>query len=85
LADVVDATCLPRRALQKRFKKILRKSIWDEIKRARTKEIENILLDTDMNMSMIASLLGFSGPWALTRFFQSATNISRLDFRRRFE
>jgi len=85
VSDVVDATCLSRRALQKRFKKILRKSIRDEIKRTRIKEIENILLDTDMNISMIACLLGFSGPSALTRFFQSATNISPLDYRKRFE
>ncbi len=84
VADVVDATALSRRTLQKRFHTELRRSILQEIKRVRVKEIARLLMDTHMSVSQIAKEMGHPGPEHISRYFHKATGMSLLAYRKRY-
>ena len=57
--DVVEATNVSRRVLEKRFKAILRRSVHQEIRRVRVNHIVQLLIGTDMNITEIATHGGF--------------------------
>ena len=59
--DVVDATNVSRRVLEKRFKAILRRSVYQEIRRVRVSYIIELLVGTDMSITEIAVKSGFDG------------------------
>lgn len=83
VADVIDASTLSRRAMEKRFKSILGRSIHTEIKRVRVGEISKLLIDTQMSISQIARVLNFPDANKVTRYFSEAKGITPLAFRKR--
>ncbi len=79
--DIADAVYISRRVLQRKFKKYLNRSIYDEINRARYSLVEQFLLETNMSISQIAEKLNFSGEQNLARFFKKMRGISPNEFR----
>jgi LacI family transcriptional regulator len=84
VSDVVAATALSRRALQKRFQAVLRRSILQEIRRVRVQEIIRLLVETHIPVSEIAVEMGYPGPEHISRYFHKATGMSLLAYRKRY-
>lgn len=58
--DIARAATLPRRTLEQRFQKNLKRSPRSEIMRVRCEEAKRLLLETDLSMPLIAERCGFS-------------------------
>lgn len=80
--DVARAAGLSRRALEKRFRSFIGRSILEEIRRVRTDHIARMLLETDLPVAVIAETLGFSNPHHFARYFRANKQISPLRYRR---
>lgn len=84
VSDVVQEVPLSRRVLEQRFRKVLGRSILDEIKRVRTEQICRLLVETNMSVSNIASALGYSGVDHIARYFREEMKMSPLAYRKQF-
>jgi LacI family transcriptional regulator len=80
--DVVEATNVSRRVLEKRFKAILRRSVHEEIRRVRVNHIIPLLVGTDMSITQIARHCGFDGVEHISRYFRKETGASLRGYRR---
>ena len=83
VGDVVEATNVSRRVLEKRFKAILRRSVYQEIRRIRVNYIIELLVGTDMTVTEIAIKSGFDGVEHISRYFRKETGISLREYRKR--
>jgi LacI family transcriptional regulator len=79
--EVVKATALGRRNLERKFKKVLGRSILEEITRARIEHISKLLIETDLRISEIMSTVNFSEIQHLSRYFRKEKSMSMRDFR----
>jgi LacI family transcriptional regulator len=84
VSDVVQEVPLSRRVLEQRFRKVLGRSILDEIKRVRIEQICRLLVETNMSVSNIASALGYSGVDHIARYFREEMKMSPLAYRKQF-
>jgi len=82
---VVNQTFLSRRVLEMKFRKYLGKTIGEEIRAKRMKEIEKLLLFTNFNITEIAYKCGFSSDKNIASFFKKHHNISPLEFRKLYK
>jgi LacI family transcriptional regulator len=81
--DVVSATSVSRRVLEKRFRTSLRRSIHKEIKRMRVDRIIQLLVGTDITVREIALRCGFDSAWHIARYFRKVTGVSLREYRRK--
>jgi LacI family transcriptional regulator len=84
VSDVVLATGLSRRMLQLRFRKVLKRSIHDEIKRVRLEYIKDELRNSRTSIKKIAESQQFMHPAHFCRFFKKAVLIPPVEYRRRY-
>ena len=82
--DVARASGCSRRALEKRFRLLLGRSVLDEIRRARTDQIAQLLVETDLPVAQIADLLSFPDVQHVARYFRAAKRMSPLSFRKAY-
>jgi LacI family transcriptional regulator len=75
------AAGLSRRALEKRFRTLLGRSIMGEIRRVRTDQIARLLVETNMGVAEIADLLGFADAQHIARYFRSGKHMSPVGYR----
>lgn len=68
--DVVAATSISRRPLEKAFRQELKRSINEEIVRVRMNKVKDLLANSDMKIVDIAAVCGFSRPNHLFRTFR---------------
>jgi LacI family transcriptional regulator len=80
--DVIQALCVSRRTLYAKFRKMLGRSVHDEIVRVRLARIISLLTDTTLSISRIAKLMNFTGPDKLYRFFVRETGKTPTEFRK---
>jgi len=80
--DVVNATNVSRRTLEKRFKECIHRTIHEEIKKVRIELISKMLIETDMPISQITSLFSFTDNEHISRFFKKEKGICLREFRR---
>ena len=79
--DVVKATTVSRRVLEKKFHSLLRRSVYREIRRIRVDLIRQLLLRTDLSISEIARQAGFDGIAHVGRYFRQETAMSLRQYR----
>jgi len=79
---VARAGGISRRALEKRFRDSLGRSVLDEIRRVRTDQIAQLLVETELPVAQIAERLGFADAQHIARYFRSAKAISPLAYRK---
>ena len=82
VTDVADHVGINRRSLERRFRKILDKSVYDEIKRLRIETMSKMLTETDIPISEIAYKMGFNDANHIARYFKLEKGISPLDYRK---
>jgi LacI family transcriptional regulator len=82
--DVVEATCLGRRALENRFRKILRRPIFHEIRRVRVEQVARMLLETTLPVYRIADELGYSSSEHIARPFRAEMGMSPQEYRLKY-
>ena len=82
--DVVVATYLSRRTLERRFLATLGHSVLYEINRQRTDRIASMLLQTRMTQVEIAHAMGYTCADNLRRFFHRHKQMTPLEYRRKF-
>lgn len=80
--DVVKATCLSRRTLERRFKQILHRSIYSQIQHTRIELISKLLIETDLSISQITSLFNFTDVEHISRYFKREKGIGLREFRK---
>jgi len=82
--EVAQSSGLSRRTLEKRFRKLLGRSVLDEIRRARTDQIAQLLVETDLPVAQIADLLGFADTQHIARYFRAGKHTSPLAYRKAY-
>jgi len=80
--DVVKASAVSRRSLERRFKEVLGRSIRQEIHRARIEEACRLLATTHRKVQQISEILGFSYPQRFYLAFRKVTGVSPAQWRR---
>lgn len=84
VSDVVYASGLSRRMLQLRFRKVLKRSIHDEIKRMRLEYIKDKLRNSRISIKKIAESQQFMHPAHFCRFFKKSVSMPPVEYRRRY-
>ena len=82
VCDVVEATSVSRRVLEKRFKKEFNRTILDEIKRTQVNHIANMLAETNLSISEIASTLDDNFNKHLARTFKKIKKVNPSEYRK---
>jgi LacI family transcriptional regulator len=82
IKDVVDTTSISRRTLEKRFRKTIHRSIYNEIQQERIELISKMLIETDLPISQITSLFNFTDVEHISRFFKKEKGIGLREFRK---
>lgn len=82
--DVVKATVLSRRALEKKFQSVIKSSILDEIRKVRIERIKFLLVNSELSIHQIAYELNFNNFENITRYFKQYTGLKPLEYRNKF-
>jgi LacI family transcriptional regulator len=82
--DVARAVSSSRRNLDEKFCKILGRSVFSEIRRARTDNICHFLIETDMTVSDISRMLGYNDPNHIARYFKKEKGMTPKLFRKTY-
>ena len=85
VSDVISATSVSRRVLEKLFAKELNISIHSLIKQARVSMICKMLTETNMTIKEIAYKLNFTDTNHISRYFKSEKGITLTDYRRKYK
>jgi len=80
--DLVEATNVSRRTLEKRFKRTIHRTIYNEIQQVRIELISKVLIETDLPISQITSLFNFTDVEHICRFFKKERGIGLREFRK---
>jgi LacI family transcriptional regulator len=79
--DVVMATNVSRRPLEKAFRKELRRTLNEELVRIRLNSVKNLLTTTNLSVTKISSMTGFNRPNHLHRIFRKQVCMSPKKYR----
>lgn len=83
VADVCLRASVSRRALENRFRKVLRRTILDEIRRIRVELAARMLVETNMSISQIAYSLGYPTNKHIGRHFKKIKGLNPLAYRKK--
>ena len=81
--DVVMATNVSRRPLEKAFRKELNRTLNEEVVRTRLENVKRLLATTSLSVTEISCMTGFSRPNHLHRIFSKQIGISPKKYRAR--
>ena len=82
--DVVKATVLSRRVLEKKFQLVIKSSILEEIRKTRIERIKLLLTNSELSIQQIAYELNFNNFDNITRYFKQSTGLKPLEYRNKF-
>lgn len=81
VADVVRHVCVSRASLEPRFKRILGRTVHQEIQRVRLSRVQELLAATDMPIKQIARQAGYRYPEYMMRVFRRVTGRTLKQYR----
>ena len=81
--DMVAHVPLSRSTLQRRFRKVLGRTIHDEILRIRLRRVEELLVDTELPLETVADKAGFAHRQYLGEIFKARTGYTLAQYRAR--
>ena len=84
VSDVARAVALTSRSLQRKFRSVLNRSVHNEISYARMERISQLLIETHLPISLIASEFGFSDVAHMARSFRKIKGTTPLAFRKKY-
>ena len=82
VADLADALAVGRRDLERRFRHFLKRSVLEEIHKARTEIAANLLGDTHLSIAAVARQAGFTSTRQLDGIFARQMGMTPSAFRR---
>jgi LacI family transcriptional regulator len=82
VAAVVQAAGVGRRDLERRFRRLVGRSVLQELRRARIEQAKKLLSSTDLSMPAIARLSGFSSAHRLAIVFHRTCGMPPTAYRR---
>jgi len=85
IGEIVGATDVSRRTLEKAFNKHLGRSILDEIQRVRLQRVKELLANTDFSMRQIAGQSGFTSPQYLHQVFRQHEGLTPGEYREQYK
>jgi LacI family transcriptional regulator len=80
--DVLNHTLISRRNLERRFRRVLNRSLLDEIRRVHVERAAELLRETDIDMPSIAEQCGFSSPIRFSTVFKEFRGVAPSVYRR---
>jgi len=83
VSDVAEAVGLSRRTLQQRFRKVLARSVHEEIRQGRVNQMAEMLIRTNLPVFQIAELLGYPDASNISRYFKWHKDMSPSAYRKR--
>jgi len=84
VGDVLNVVMVSRRSLERRFRRVLGRSVHDEIRRVRIEQVARMLMETNLSISQIALDLGYPGVDHIARNFRREKAMSPLTYRKRY-
>lgn len=84
VSDVLAEIPVSRRSLERRFRLLLQRGVWAEIRRAHLERARNLLTGTDMSLAEVARRSGFSGNVQFSVVFRQETGLTPSAYRRQF-
>jgi len=81
---VARAAGLSRRALERRVRKLIGRSVLKQIRSLRADRIARLLVETNLPISHIAETLGFPDMQHFARYFRSEKQMTPLAFRKTY-
>jgi LacI family transcriptional regulator len=81
VSDVANEIAISRRSLEKRFHKVVGRTVHDEIQRARLEHAKRLLLETQHPVARVATLSGFGTTDYFVRFFLQRVGMTPREFR----
>jgi LacI family transcriptional regulator len=82
--DVAEAVSTSRRSLQQRFRKLLYRSLHEEIIRVRVELVAQLLVETNLSVSNIGARLNYASPEHISRSFKRIKGLTPLAYRKKY-
>jgi LacI family transcriptional regulator len=82
VGDLVKHLMISRRGLEIRFRKVVGRTIHEELQRVRLERARRLLLETDLAVPGVAEASGFASASYLAQVFRRAFGITPARFRR---
>ena len=83
VAEIARHAGVSRRVLERRFHHHLERSPAEEIRRARLRKAQELLLNTDMPVPELSEAAGFGSPEYMAYVFRKECNMTPVEYRRR--
>lgn len=80
--DVVRYVAISRRNIETRFRKVVGRTLHEELQRVRMDRAKRFLLETDLPIPQIADAIGFGTPSYFIQVFRAAHGVTPSRFRR---
>jgi LacI family transcriptional regulator len=84
VSHVVQAVAASRRTLQQRFRKLLCRSLHEEIMRVRVELVAQLLIETNLSVSEIGARLNYTGVEHISRSFKRIKGLTPLAYRKKY-
>ncbi len=84
VSDVVNVVPMSRRSLQSSFRRLLSRSVFEEIKRVRVDKYARMLVETNMSISQIAAALGHPSFENMKSYVRSVKGMSPTAYRKKY-
>ena len=82
--QVAAAVAISRRSLERKFRQIMNRTIYEEITRVRIEQISKMLLETKLSIGHIANALNFNSIEHLSRSFHREKGMSPQAYRKQY-
>jgi LacI family transcriptional regulator len=82
VGDVLKAVPVSRRSLERRFQKVFKRTLWEEIRRVHLERAKNLLANSALPMADVAERAGLQSAKQLSVVFREETGLTPTAYRR---